>query len=402
MKRVALLENPIQHYDWGSTTALAELLGREPAPRPEAELWMGAHPSAPSRVVCGKTRPSLLELVQREPDAILGPGVCARFGARLPFLFKVLAVAQPLSIQAHPDADQARAGFLREERSGIPSDAARRSYRDTSPKPELLCALGPFRALKGFRCAREIRERLDELPEGLLADARRSLDAPDAEQALRGWMRGVLELDPSRRESSLRAVADHARARSSGDEPWAWVARLHDRHPGDAGILAPLFLHLVELAPGQAMFVPAGELHCYLEGNALEIMANSDNVLRGGLTPKHVDVEELLSILRYRESAPERIEARHIDGSLSVYPSPAEEFELSVVRVQSDRPWLGRDEGAVAILLCTDGEVRITTDRDPVGQRLVRGASCLLPAAAGACRAEGRATLFRAGLPRRP
>ena len=170
---IALLENPIQEYAWGSRTAIAELLGRStPAPRPQAEMWMGAHPRAPSRVRLDGRRLSLIEWIERNPDEVLGAAVRERFAGRLPFLFKVLAVERPLSIQAHPDARQAREGFAREEELGIVRDAPERCYRDRSHKPELICALTPFRALRGFRSVAQIRALLDALDAPSLAPER--------------------------------------------------------------------------------------------------------------------------------------------------------------------------------------------------------------------------------------
>ena len=214
--------------------------------------------------------------------------MCDRFGNELPFLFKVLAAEVPLSIQAHPNQEQARSGWARENAEGIPLDAPRRNYRDLNHKPELLCALTPFVALKGFRPFDETTRGLDPIARPELAGEPARLGREQSPAALRSLFARLMTLEADEREPLLKRAAAQA-ARKPADPAWRWVKSLMERHPGDVGALAPLYHNLVTLAPGQAFFLPAGELHAYLEGTALEIMANSDNVLRGGLTPKHVD-----------------------------------------------------------------------------------------------------------------
>jgi len=394
MRRIALLENPIRDYAWGSRTAIARLLG-EPGPSagPQAELWMGAHPSAPSHVVVDGRRVSLADLVAKEPLAILGPRVAARFGPRLPFLAKLLAAAAPLSLQAHPDAEQARAGFERENALGIPLDSERRCYRDACHKPELLCALEPFEALCGFRPLEAIREQVGRLGLPGLADwVSAELARPEPLHALLG---ALLRLDPGRRSDFVAAAGDAASGLA--DPALAWIPRLARLHPGDAGALAPLFLEYVRLEPGEALFLPAGELHGYLGGFAVEVMASSDNVLRGGLTSKHVDAEELLRILRFAPRSPRALRPEPDENGALRYASPAGEFELSRVCLGPGRAFSPTHDRGVEILLCTRGEVRVIGEGGPIELR--PGRSCLVPAASGPYRAEGEGDLYRVAVP---
>lgn len=373
---VVRLENPIRPYAWGSTEAIPQLLGVEPDGRPWAEMWIGAHPASPSRSEDGRP---LTELVAADPPAVLGAGVARAFDDALPFLFKVLAAARPLSIQCHPDAEQARAGFAREEAAGIPRDAPERSYRDDSHKPELVVALSPFFALKGFREPAEIAALVAAAGVATLAAETRALARSGD---LRAFFAALVTLPEDRLAAALAELAANL-----GDAPeHRWVRRLLTLYPGDAGCFAPLVLNLVELAPGEALYLPARELHAYLEGTALEIMASSDNVLRGGLTGKHVDVPELLRVLDFRPGAPAVLTPRPGDDGLSRYETPAREFSLAVAEPGS-APLERAGRRGVEILLCTDGHVELTAGAESA--RLRRGESLLVPAAVPAYRLAG-------------
>lgn len=393
--RILVLDNPIQDYSWGSRTVIAELLGRpSPASRPEAELWIGAHPKAPSRVSEPAGLGALDALIAREPVSILGRDVCERFGPELPFLLKVLAAAEPLSIQAHPDREQARRGWARENAEGIPKDAPRRNYRDANHKPELVCALSPFVALKGFRPCEEIAERLAPALRPELSDELARLARERSPAALRELLARLLTLTGDEHARVLRRAA----ARPVHDPAWAWVARLLEKYPTDLGVLAPLYLNLVELAPGEALYLPAGELHAYLEGSALELMASSDNVLRGGLTQKHVDVPELLATLAFKPRPPEILSARTSDPATRVYATPAREFELALLDLPPGREFRPSQPRGVEVLLGLAGDVRIQTEgaTHPLG----RGQSVLVPDARPSYRLEGVGRVARARVPR--
>jgi mannose-6-phosphate isomerase len=374
------LANPVQRYAWGSQEAIPRLLGVEPDGTPWAEMWMGAHPSAPSRLENGVT---LGEHIAADPERMLGVDVARRFGAELPFLFKVLAAAEPLSLQAHPSAAQARAGFDAEEAAGVPRDAAHRNYKDPRHKPELLCALEPFEALCGFRPVADTIALFDALRSDAVASMQQRLRAQPHADGLREVFTELMRMSPDPRVALVRDVVEAARRVVDGPfaHACAWAVRLHDKYPGDAGVVASLLLNCVTLAPGDAIFLPAGNLHAYLHGVGVELMANSDNVLRGGLTPKHVDLDALLSVLDFTPLpfAPLRPSD---DG---VYATPAEEFQLSRVRA----PYEGNASGP-EILLVVDGRAR--TD----ALVLERGASVFVPPGRYRIHADPQATIFRA------
>lgn len=383
-----LLENAIQPYAWGSPTAIPDLLGvANPDGGPMAELWIGAHPAAPSRLAADR-RP-LPEIVAADPAGVLGARIAGVHGERLPFLFKVLAAATPLSIQCHPDSEQARAGFARDEAAGIPRDAAERRYRDAHHKPELIVALTPFVALKGFRAPGDVADDLDEV--GAFArqagELRRTGD-------LRAFFTAMMRAPTGERQAALAALRDQL-----GDDRAAhrWVRRLLDLYPGDIGAFAPLLLNLVELTPGEALFLPARELHAYLEGTGLEVMASSDNVLRGGLTSKHVDVDELLRVLRFAPDAPRVLRPAAAPSGWLTYDTPAAEFALAFTDVGATGATReGRD--AVDVLLCTGGAVRLEGDGEAL--HVDRGQSALIPASTGDYRITGRGRVYVVTCPR--
>jgi mannose-6-phosphate isomerase len=396
------MENPVRHYDWGSRTAIPALLGRPvPAERPQAELWMGAHPSAPSQVYFedGTCLP-LPQWIAGRPKAVLGEGVARRFQGRLPFLFKVLAAAEPLSIQAHPDAEQAREGFERENAAGIATDARERNYRDPSAKPELLCAIRPFWALRGFRPVREIVDLLEGLADGgALAGLIEELKQRPDPDGLKRFYRNLMTMEHDRPGAAVEPAVAAARRRAGRDPAFDWIVQLHDKYRGDAGVLSPALLNLVKLEPGEAMFLPAGELHAYLEGFGVEIMANSDNTLRGGLTPKHVDVPELLRVLKFVPSRPEILTPEETATGEKVYASPAEEFRLSAVEVRTDRHWHSPAERSVEILFCLKGSALLLDPATGSRWNASRGESFVVPAVLPPYQLEGEATFFKASVP---
>jgi mannose-6-phosphate isomerase len=394
-RRIYPLRNAVKHYAWGSHTAIAALRGEPtPSPQPEAELWVGAHPAGVSHVATPEGDVPLDRFIAADPAGVLGPQVAARFGPRLPFLLKLLAAAQPLSIQAHPSPEQARAGFARENAAGVPLDAPERCYRDDQAKPELICALTPFQALIRFRPAPEVRARLARLEAPELAPLLRAGETAP-EDALRGLFAGWMSLPADARQRVLARASE--RARRDPDADLAWVARLAEAYPGDAGALAPLFLNRVTLAPGEALFLPAGELHSYLEGFGVEIMGSSDNVLRGGLTPKHVDVPELLRVLRF-EGGPVRPLRPEPAGSCEArYRTAAPEFELSVIRLAQGALEVGARRG-VEILLCTEGGGALVDAASGSRLPIRAGEAVLVPAALPAYRVEGSLALQRAAV----
>jgi mannose-6-phosphate isomerase len=395
---ILVLDNAVQNYAWGSRTAIADFLGR-PAPSalPEAELWIGAHPKAPSRVVAPAGLGTLDQVIQEDPIRVLGPEVCERFGNELPFLLKVLAAAEPLSIQAHPSHEQARRGWARENAEGVPVDALHRNYRDPNHKPELVSALTPFTALKGFRPADEIARNLEPVTRPEIAPELGRLARERTPLALRALFARLLTLDPEEEALVLKRATAEAARRRKADRAWESVARLMTRYPGDVSVLSPLYLNLVTLAPGEALFLPAGELHTYLEGTALEIMANSDNVLRGGLTPKHVDVPELLATLAFEGRVPEVLEPAEVGPGERTYRTTAREFELGLLEVDAEHPFTPSPGRGVEVLLGLAGEARIQAggETTPLGQ----GRAVLVPAALDSYALEGDGRVCRARVP---
>ncbi|HSD27714.1 MAG TPA: mannose-6-phosphate isomerase, class I [Vicinamibacteria bacterium] len=385
------LDNPIQNYAWGSRTAIAAFLGRpNESGRPEAELWIGAHPKAPSRLASGPGG-ALDRLIHADPMAMLGAPVAERYG-ELPFLLKVLAAAEPLSIQCHPNAEQARAGFARENAAGIPVSDARRNYRDPNHKPELVVAFTSFRALKGFRPAEEILAAFRGFACPVLEAPLQALERRRDAGAVRGLFASLMSLKDEARVALVEAGVSAARGRA--DAAAAWVGRLQERYPGDVGVLSPLFLNLVELRPEEAIFLGAGELHAHLEGTAVEIMANSDNVLRGGLTPKHVDVEELLAVATFEPGPPEVLRPEAVAPGERIYRTRAREFEMGLLDVSPGMAHASPPGRGVELLLGLEGETRLLSDgrEHPLG----RGRSYFVPASAADYRIEGAGRVCRA------
>jgi mannose-6-phosphate isomerase class I len=376
----------VQHYAWGDPGFIPDLLGLPNTDAtPHAELWIGAHPDLPAAVDLDPDhRLPLDRLIASAPEAVLGDAAKATFGAELPFLLKVLAAARPLSIQVHPNRSEARQGFAHEEGLGIPVDDPRRNYRDRNHKPELLVALTDFHALRGFRPLPEIAAELAHYPAlaGLTAD----LDGTAA--GLRQLYADFMRLPQPDVNALLAPVLAQSRRRADDrSDPGRTRCRLmlhadrlfsagghHDR-----GLLSFLLLNLLHLRPGQAMFLPAGELHSYLAGVGLELMANSNNVLRGGLTNKHIDVDALLEVLHVDPHAPEIIDPKPCTGDheRTRYETPAAEFALERLRLPAGARHALRP-GAVTLGLVLRGAATITGGGATL--RLGPGGCLLLPA----------------------
>ncbi|MBT8407812.1 MAG: mannose-6-phosphate isomerase, class I [Deltaproteobacteria bacterium] len=397
---MGLLKNSIQEYAWGSRTAIAELLGQSvPADKPQAELWMGAHPKAPSQVVYNGLSKSLLELIDENPGEILGKETAEKFSGRLPFLFKVLAAAKPLSIQAHPNKEQAAQGFARENELGIPLDASHRNYRDDNHKPEIICALTPFWALNGFRRVSGILELLEGTQVPILAETVLYLQNRPSQAGLKQFFYHLMTMEGKEQGKIVEEVVGFAEKGLDEDPVWTWVVRLNQEYPGDIGVVSPIFLNLAQLEPQQAMYLPAGELHAYLEGVGIELMANSDNVLRGGLTPKHIDVQELLTILSFTGGELNILKPEKLESGEAVYPTKAAEFVLSVILVSATAPFRSSRNRSVEIVICTEGEARVTDLGDGEITLMTKGTSIMVSAAVEQYRIEGEATLYKAAVP---
>ncbi len=378
------LTNTIRPYAWGSTTAIPHLLGAEPTGEPQAEMWMGAHPGAPSRIDRGAGEQALSDVIAADPEGELGAATVAKFGPRLPFLFKVLAAGAPLSLQVHPDLAQAKAGFEDEERRRVPIDAGHRNYKDPNHKPEMLCALTPFEGLCGFRPPLHSAELLEGLGVGSLKPYADLLRAHPEDAALREVLTAVLTAD---REEMARTVAETAAAAERLGGPYAPYAHLVHDYPGDPGVIAAMLLNHFRLQPGEAVFLGAGVPHAYIDGLGVELLANSDNVLRAGLTPKHVDVPELLKIVKFESGDPNVLRPEG-DGE-EVYEAPIDEFRLSRFLLAPGAASRVLPEDAAQILLCTAGSPRVGD------LSLAPGASVFVPAGEKT-ELSGTGTVFRA------
>ncbi|MFI9831862.1 mannose-6-phosphate isomerase, class I [Streptomyces sp. NPDC051913] len=376
------LDNTVRPYAWGSTTAIPDLLGITPSGEPQAEMWMGAHPGAPSRTARG----TLVEVVEADPERELGAAAVAKFGPRLPFLLKILAAGAPLSLQVHPNLAQAKEGYEDEERRGIPVDAGHRNYKDANHKPELICALTEFDGLCGFRDPNQAAELLAGLGVDSLKPYVDLLHAHPEDAALREVLTAVLSAD---REEMARTVTEAAAACARLGGAYAPYADIAHHYPGDPGVIAAMLLNHVRLQPGEALFLGAGIPHAYLNGLGVEIMANSDNVLRCGLTPKHVDVPELLRIVRFEAADPGVLRPEASPDGEEVYETPIDEFRLSRYVLPEGGAAHDLTRPTSQILLCTAGSVRAGE------HELSPGQSVFVPAGEKA-EVSGTGTVFRA------
>lgn len=374
------IDNTPRDYAWGLIDGVARVRGTAPTGRKEAELWLGAHPSAPSTVGGDAPWPAL-DAWERET------------GETLPFLLKVLCAAEPLSLQAHPSTAQAREGFERENALGIPLDAPHRTYRDPHAKPELIVALHDgFEALCGFRPVNDVQADLQTLS-GLIDDAA-------ASAALSTWQQHLAGAEGIRRaflwllsgDESVPALVSAVTTIAGRDARFALLARIAEAHPDDPGILGALMLQHLTLRAGEALWLPAGNIHAYLRGSGIELMGPSDNVMRGGLTGKHIDTAELDRVLDARAGDDPRLVPEVVSDGLRVF-RPAgrgtpDDPGFELYEVESD--------GAVtldgpAIALTTDGEFELTSDDERLA--MPRGRAALISRAA-AVRIAGSGRLF--------
>ena len=374
---IARLTGVIQAYAWGSATMIPQLLGIEPSGEPQAELWLGAHPLAPSRV---DDQP-LDDLLATDPPGLMGAATVQAFGPRLPFLLKVIAADQPLSLQAHPSRSQAEVGFAREQAAGVPRDAAHRIYRDGWPKPEVLCALQETEALCGFREPEESYALFERL--GVDSALRLVADLASADQPPEARLSAVFERllrltgDPDGVVAEVQRGADGVTADGEFGLFVQTARELGRFYPGDPGVLAALLMNRIVLHPNDAIFLPAGNLHAYLRGGGVEVMANSDNVMRGGLTPKHIDVDELLSVLDFTPGFAGLIQPTEDAPGLWRYSVPAPEFALWRIDSTDIAVPLPATAGG-RILLVTEGSLSLAWGNEALA--LVRGESVWISA----------------------
>lgn len=411
--QILRIQPTIKHYAWGSRTFLPELLGRSPDGAPWAELWVGTHPGGPS-VVPLEEGPRPLDEILRIHEY---PGIP---DGDLPFLCKILAIDAPLSIQCHPTREQAEEGFLREEGLGIPIDASRRNYKDRNHKPEIICALTPMIALSGLREPQEIVAGFAQLDSPFFDQELRPLligETRPSSERLHHFVMTILRLEGvprARFVEEVRAGLEALGTRGTDSPEIELMRRLTHHHPDDPAICAPLYLRLYTLAPGEALYQHAGVLHAYMYGVGLELMANSDNVLRGGLTPKHIDQDELEKVVFWEPSQYRTVEPQMTAPGTAVYPSPSTEFELTRCTLDQQRFSLVVTATPV-FLLCVSGSceiLRVTPQflpdsahsRAPSSSESTRVAKgevvCMLPSGPHTTmELRGEGVVFFAGIP---
>ncbi|KGM29726.1 mannose-6-phosphate isomerase [Photorhabdus aegyptia] len=376
--------NQIQHYSWGSKTALTDIYGVEnPDNLPMAELWMGAHPKSSSFVTNPETgKPiALNELIASDPEKYLGKKVSDRFH-RLPFLFKVLCAAQPLSIQVHPDKKSAEEGFAKENIAGIPLDSTERNYKDDNHKPELVYALTPFRAMNGFRPLNEIAQLLEFV---IAAHPKIPyfIQTPN-EQNLACLFSQLLNMGGKQKQLALGVLKSALNSRLG--EPWDSIKKMTAFYPDDNGLFIPLLLNVIELEPGQAMFLCARTPHAYLEGVALEVMANSDNVLRAGLTNKYMDIPELMANLDFVSKPTDTLfTLPEQEKTAKNFPVPVDDFAFSIYSL-SKQP-ITLDNNSASIVFCVEGQTVIQSGEHQL--RIFPGESVFISAAEKAVIIQG-------------
>ncbi len=391
MFKIVKLKNTVQHYPWGTTDYIPALLGVENKDNaPYAELWMGDHPRGPSMVVTDSGKLSLREYIHQSPEEILGEKTAAVYGESLPFLFKVLSAADPLSIQAHPDKEQAEEGFLRENRAGISLDAYNRNYRDNNHKPEIICALTPFTAMCGFKKREEIDALFSKTGSRVYAEYLRKFLISENPSALRSFFRAYMELEPSVLTVLLKEILKSIEGENNLES--RLIADFFKRNGTDPGVLAPLYLNVFELKPGEALFQGPGELHAYVKGTGIELMANSDNVLRGGMTSKNIDKEELLKILSCSEGRPSVLKGVPELPCVSRYETPVEEFLLRRILLDKGCSVSFENSSSAQIFLSISGKGTLLSGGQSVP--FSKGESFFLPASLPPCTVQGFGECF--------
>jgi mannose-6-phosphate isomerase len=368
--RIFILKGKVQHYAWGGFTYIPSWLGVENKDnKPYAEYWMGAHPSAPSEINTPNGTLSLDVLIREYPEEFIGNTVMKQFG-ELPYLFKILDVHEMLSIQVHPTKEEAEKGFAAEETLGVPLNAANRNYKDKNHKPEVMVALSEFWLLHGFKPKDELLLTLKTIPEFA------ALDELFLEKGYKGLYQYVMELPQEEVDEILRPLVEKELKRKadgdlSKDQPGWWVCKLFDGQDSiasiDRGVFSIYFFNIMKAEQGEAVFQGAGIPHAYLEGQNVELMANSDNVLRGGLTPKHVDVPELLKHTSFQGIDPQLMKGTEKNGE-KIYSCPVRDFGISKIELAGDQVYSGT-ASSLEIFVVIDGELSIEGTNTVTGRK---------------------------------
>jgi mannose-6-phosphate isomerase len=373
------ITNSARDYAWGSSTLIPDYFGVAASGRPMAEIWYGTHEGSPARLV--------------EDNRTLSAAID---GSHLPFLLKILAADAPLSIQAHPNSAQAAEGFARENAAGIGMHAADRNYKDDRHKPEMIVALTEFEALCGFKSEKQIRNLLEsmldpsDVSDGLTSIVKRWLELFEEPDGLK-----KLFVDITNRRGNLDGVTAELTQQANLSAQFELAARLNLIYPGDPGVIIALLMNHVWLAPGEALFLPAGNIHAYLSGLGVEIMASSDNVLRGGLTPKHIDVAELQRVLTFEPSSAELVKTRELAQGLVEFEAPVDDFILYRAELTGGVVLADLNVPGASIVLCTAGEIALSNS---IEERVVlkRGEAAFVGADAKKFTLAGSGTAFLA------
>jgi len=395
MDLIFLLKNTVQNYAWGSKKAIPELLGEiYSLEKPVAELWMGTHPRGVSQVMVNNQAISLAEIIGQNPEQILGTNTALKFSNQLPFLFKLLAIEKPLSIQAHPDQKQAIAGFAKENKAGIALDAFNRTYKDKNHKPEIICGITDFWALNGFLPFQELITFFTNLNSESIKAETNYLAAHLNPAAFKAFYTAIHNIDPVKKKKLVDDILKYATINKNNDQKCEWLLKINNEFPGDPGIISAAMLNLIQLKPGEAMFLPAKQLHTYLQGIGIELMANSDNVLRGGLTEKYINVQELVEILDFTEKTITILRPEKIANGFMLYNTPAEEFQLAKITVTNRFVYENFQNQSASILICLRGEAVI---KDLLNNKSVifrKGQSLLIAAALTKYTISGEADIY--------
>lgn len=357
------LQNEIKNYEWGSINALSELFNiTNPELKPLAEVWMGAHPAGVSTAISmAGEKIKLDQLISQNPRAILGEQTTQHYPS-LPYLFKILSAKEPLSVQVHPEITKAKAGFERENNQGIPLDSPNRNYKDPNHKPELVYAITPFWAMNAFRPLAEIVSLFRQLNIKPIESAINDLIENQSEIGLKSFFHYLLTLSGDLKQQAL--VALKSAIAPLDTVPFNVIKTIAKKYPEDSGLFLPLVLNVIKLEPGQAMFLHAQTPHAYLEGTALEIMASSDNVLRAGLTPKYIDIDELLNSTTFQSIALEHLLTHPISKDYNIdFPVPVNDFAFEIIHSQADQLHT-QSINSAEILLCISGEITVSTSTD--------------------------------------
>jgi mannose-6-phosphate isomerase len=394
MTKLYLLKGKIQNYAWGGSEFVPNLLGTPVTEEKCAEYWLGAHEKAPSEVLIENMERPLNKFLKAHLTETLGQKIASKFG-RLSFLFKVLDVKEMLSIQVHPTKIEAEKGFKLENEMGIPLDAANRNYKDDNHKPEIMVALGEFWLLHGFLSEDKLSTTLKNIPEFT------HLLPVFESQGYFGLYKKVMEQSDEENNRILQPLIDRVLpAYKAGNleksNPDYWAAKAVDSslHTTilDKGIYSIYFFNILKANKGEAVFQDAGIPHAYLEGHNMELMANSDNVLRGGLTPKHIDIPELLKHIEFKPTIPNRMQGEmQADGIERIYTSPVPDFELSQLILNASQNYQSETKTA-QILILLEGEATITEHKTTL--QLQKGASVLILANASYKISTSKSAIF--------